>query len=426
MNKLTIKIATAVSTVALVVSSIATPLLATTVEVSGNGANSDSNVTVNQSTSNTVSQTNDANITNNVNVQSNTGGNKAKDNTGGNVEISTGDSNSTVNVSNTANSNQASVSCGCPADVNVKVSGNGAKSDNDVKVNTANNVGIDQDNTANIKNNIYVKQGTGNNSANDNGGNVSIETGSTDSTVKVANTANANWAAVTAGPNGGASLDIQVNGNGAHSDNDVTVGLATVKTIDQTNYANIKNDVDVYGTTGKNKAKDNTGGEVSISTGDADSTVEVSNMANFNAANLEGCGCIGDLNVKVAGNGAKSDNDVTLALASATAVDQDNTFQCGGSGDLLGGLDLFNSGYRNHSKNCADVNVNGDTGDNSVKGSTSFNGDPSITTGDAGSDVKVNNTANQNVVGNNVDFTFPGNISWGNSSLLLQLLAFFS
>ena len=48
MNKIAIKLATAASTAALVISSFAGPLSATTVEISGNGSDSDNTVEVTQ------------------------------------------------------------------------------------------------------------------------------------------------------------------------------------------------------------------------------------------------------------------------------------------------------------------------------------------------------------------------------------------
>lgn len=404
MNKLTIRIATAATSAALVASSFATPLLAaTTVEISGNGSNSDNNVAVEQTNQTVVSQNNTANISNNVNVKSNTGDNKAEDNTGGDVSIKTGDSDASVSVSNTANSNQASVSGCCPAGTNVKISGNGSDSDNDATVETGNAVALTQNNNANIRNNVDVKSETGDNEAEDNTyGDVAIETGDADSSVTIANMANSNWAAVTAGNNGGGLLGVEISGNGADSDNNVTVGLASEKAISQDNDARIHNSVEIDSNTGDNEAEDNTGGEVSIETGDADATVDVSNMANFNAASLEGCGCIDDLNVKVKGNGADSDNDATVKLASATVVAQDNNYS-----------------------NCDDVNVELETGDNKAEDNTAQNeADPSIKTGDADAEIEVANDANYNVIGN-ANFDFP-ELPSGNSSLLLMLLAFFS
>lgn len=416
MNKLTLKIATAVSSAAIVVSSFATPLLATTVEISGNGSDSDSNATVTQTNDTSVTQNNTANISNSVDVDSNTGGNEAEDNTGGDVSITTGDSEANVTVSNTANSNQASISGCCPTDTSVKISGNGSDSDNDATVDTTNKARIYQDNNAYINNDVDVDSDTGGNKAEDNTwGDVAIETGDADATVTIANQVNANWAAITAGSNGsGGSLSVEIVGNGADSDNNVDVDLDSDKKIDQDNNANISNDVDVDLDTGDNKAEDNTGGEVSIDTGNASATVDVSNLANFNAAQLEGCGCIDELDVLVKGNGADSDNDVTVDLTSKTKVYQDNDYSCGKDGHE----------GQNDGGNCADVDVDLDTGDNKVEDNTSNDGDPSIETGDADADIEVSNEANSNVVGN-VDFDFP-EIPSGNSSLLLILLALFS
>jgi len=423
MNKLTIKIGTAVSTAALVASSFATPLLATTVEISGNGSDSDSTVAVQQSNNTVVEQNNTANISNNVNVKSNTGDNKANDNTGGDVSIKTGDSEANVAVSNTANSNQASVSGCCPTDTSVKIAGNGTKSNNDATVKTANDVKVLQDNYANIDNDVDVDSETGDNEAEDNTwGDVAIETGDSDVTVTIANMANANWAAVTAGSNGGGTLGVEIVGNGSDSDNTVDVALGSTKLIDQDNDANISNSVEVDSETGDNDAEDNTGGEVSIDTGDASATVDVSNMANFNAANLDGCGCIDDLWVLVKGNGTESNNDATIALASATAVLQDNDYSCGeGYSEWIQSLFSKN----NRGGNCADVDVDVDTGDNEAEDNTSHDeSDPSIETGDADADIEVANDANYNVVGD-VDVDFP-EIPSGNSSLLLMLWAFLS
>lgn len=406
MNKLTIKIATAVSSAALIVSSFATPLMATTVEISGNGSDSDNTVAVQQTNTTVVTQTNTANISNNIDIDANTGDNSAEDNTGGDVSIDTGDASATVGVSTTANSNQADVSGCCAGDTSIKVSGNGSDSDNKVGLKTTNNTVVTQNNDANISNDVDVDLDTGGNDAEDNtGGNVAIDTGDADATVTISNQANANWAAITAGPNGGGSLSVEVAGNGADSDNDVAVELASQKIISQNNNANISNDVEIDADTGDNEAEDNTGGDVEIDTGDATAKVEVSNMANFNAADLEGCGCVGDLDIKVKGNGAESDNEVGVLLGSVQVVSQDNNF--------------------NNGKECDGIDVDLDTGDNKAEDNTQYGGDPSITTGDADADVTVENTANSNSVGS-ADFGdwFPS--VGGNSSLLVLLLALFA
>ena len=407
MNKIAIRLATAASTAALVVSSFAAPLSATTVEISGNGSDSDNTVEVTQTNVTTVNQSNTANISNNIDVDADTGDNDAEDNTGGDVSINTGDASATVGVSNTANSNQASVSGCCPDDVTLKIKDNGTdygnNDENKIKFNSTNVNTLTQTNSAYIDNDVDVDLDTGDNDANDNtGGDVSVETGDADATVTVDNQLNANWAAITSSGNGG-GVAVEISGNGSDSDNTVEVGLTSVNTINQSNNANVSNDIDVDADTGDNDAEDNTGGSVSIDTGDANATVDVSNMANFNAAELEGCGRVEDLDVLVKDNGDDSDNTATLNLVSVLAATQDNYFDNG--------------------KECDEIKVDLDTGGNDVKDNT-HGDDPSITTGNADADVEVENTANSNVLGD-VDFNLP-ELPGDSMSVLFLLLAFFS
>lgn len=367
---------------------LATPVLAdSTIEISGNGKNSDSTVNLDQNHSTTVTQSNVANISNNVDVKSNTGGNNAKDNTGGNVKVETGDATTKVTVNNTANTNSANVDC-CAAGGNtdVLISGNGKNSDNTVKLNQNNDTTLTQQNNADVKNKVNVDSNTGDNDAEDNtGGDVSIKTGDTDTTVKVGTTANANWAQIGGGSSNGGSLTARILGNGKDSDNKIELDFDNDVTLSQWNVADIENDVDVDATTGDNNANDNTGGDVMIETGDADADVTVDNMVNFNAADVD-CGCLmDDVLAKISGNGKDSDNKIKANLGGATTATQGNTFDCDG-----------------HYDSCADVDVDANTGDNDANdntGEVDTNSDPSIETGDTDSTVKVNNAGNSNAFG---------------------------
>ncbi len=427
MNKILYKTATGIATVAIVASSFATAAFASVdVNITGNGASSDNTANVNVSSNTTVNQSNTANISNNVSVTSNTGGNKANSNTGGDVSVSTGNATSNVGVKNTANSNTADVSgCNCSGDVKATISGNGSKSDNDLNLGVSSKTWVKQDNTANVKNNVDVNLTTGNNEANKNtGGDVSIETGNAKAkNIKVTNAVNKNVASVGNGEKSGGSLAVVITGNGAESDNDANVNVGSTNTVFQNNKADISNDVYVTAKTGKNKANSNTGGDVSIETGDASADVAVSNLANFNAADVSSCGCLVSGTVKIKDNGAKSDNDANVGLKSETFVTQDNLFDCSGQGEW--GWDWWNK-----KQDCNEVTVDSNTGDNEADKNTKGHGsDPSIMTGDAGSDVVVGTSANTNVVGNaGADFGFPlTSSSNGNSvSLLLLLLQFFS
>lgn len=429
MNKILFKTATGIATVAIVASSFATAAFASTdITISGNGANSDNTANVSTSNSTTVTQTNDANISNNVSVSTNTGGNKANSNTGGDVSVSTGNATSNVGLANTANSNIANVSgCNCNGDVSTTISGNGSKTDNTANVSVGSKTYVTQANEANVKNNVDVNLQTGNNEANKNtGGDVSIETGNAKANdITVQNAVNKNVASVGGGANGGGTLAVVIAGNGADSENEANVGVSSLTTVAQTNDANISNNVDVTAKTGKNKANSNTGGDVSIETGDALANVDVSNMANFNAADVSSCGCLVSGTVKIKDNGADSENTANVLLGSDSFVSQANEYDCSNHNY---GLEIF-GGY--HRKSCNNVTVDSNTGDNKADKNTQGSiSDPSIMTGDAGSDVMVGTTANSNVVGSaGADFGFPefpvG--SNGNSvSLLLMLLQFFS
>ncbi|OGD96275.1 hypothetical protein A3E71_02305 [Candidatus Curtissbacteria bacterium RIFCSPHIGHO2_12_FULL_42_33] len=418
MHKLIVRAGAAASTTALVLSSFIGPALAVDVVIEGNGSNSDNTANVAIQNDTTVTQTNYANITNDVDVDANTGKNDANDNTGGDVSINTGDASADVGVSNTANSNTAEVTGCCPEEINVTIKDNGTYSDNDANVAVQTKTTVDQDNTAYVKNDVDVDLDTGKNDANDNtGGDVSITTGNASAdSVMISNVVNKNVASVSSGPNGGGSLSVWISGNGSNSDNTANVAVASAKTIQQTNYANISNDVDVDADTGKNDANDNTGGEVSIDTGDASADVWVGNLANFNAADIDACGCILDLSIKIKDNGTYSDNDANVALASLTLVDQDNTYECKPN---------YRGGWH---KKCNDVDVDLDTGANDANDNTQ-DGEPEITTGDASGDVMVETTANSNVVGDaDFDFDFPElpDFDGSSASLLLLLLALFS
>lgn len=152
--------------------------LASTVEVSGNGADSENTANVSISRVVKIQQTNTADIDNNVAASANTGSNEANDNTGGDVSITTGDAVVKLAVSNTANSNQNSGNCCDPLSVAAKISGNGADSANEININLNDEKNFVEENDLDIDNRIKVWGNTGENKANGNtSGNVNISTG---------------------------------------------------------------------------------------------------------------------------------------------------------------------------------------------------------------------------------------------------------
>lgn len=420
MNRFHRSLATALAAGALLVNTVLPVFADTTIEISGNGTYSDNDATVTFTQTTTVVQENVADVFNRVDADADTGGNDANDNTGGDVDIDTGNATTDVSVSNSLNSNAAEVDC-CPeGPVEVLISGNGSNSDNTVDLKMGQLTEVFQENEADVTNLVWADSDTGRNDANDNtGGSVSIDTGNASTTVGLSTSANANSASVGGG-SGTGSLSAMIVGNGTYSDNDIILRLGSEVLLVQSNVADVFNKVDADADTGWNDANDNTGGEVSIDTGNATVDVTVDNMVNFNWAAGD-CGCLlGDLLAKIAGNGSDSDNTIRAELGSLLEVFQGNCAEEGPEG--LSGQ---------HREECELENLvdaDADTGWNDAKDNTGDpEGDPSIDTGDAETDVDIENSGNSNVYGEAPDWEFPDfdfnlNISFDLSDLLEWLL----
>jgi hypothetical protein len=87
-----------------------------------------------------------------------------------------------------------------------------------------------------------------------------------------------------------AATNVHVSGNGSRSNNDVSVTQEYRTTIDQRNNADFNNTVRVNSNTGNNRASGNTGGDVFLGTGDANTSVHISNRANMNHVRIGGSG----------------------------------------------------------------------------------------------------------------------------------------
>lgn len=372
---------------------------ATTLTITGNGSGSNNSSSVNTSSTTTVVQQNSANVSNNITTASNTGGNHANDNTGGNISVSSGRATSNVDVSTMVNHNRADVAnCACASDATVTVSGNGSGSQNNATLSHGNTTEVFQTNDARINNMITTTGRTGNNDANRNtGGTVSVASGNADSTVSVRNAANANIATVGGGASSGTgrgTTTVDIVGNGSGSNNTINLRNDSSMRLIQSNGANITNDITTRGATGSNRANDNTGGNVTVTSGGAVSDVMVDTMANFNGADISNCLCTSDVTAKISGNGSRSRSLLTAALDGNTAF-----FQTG------------------------DANVNnmfdtiGRTGGSSARRNTGDAGiaDFRLTSGNANSMTKVHTMSNMNMIGNvhiptlhfgNMDFSF--------------------
>lgn len=153
---------------------------------------------------------------------------------------------------------------------------------------------------------------------------------------------------------------VTIKGNGAGSNNTVTLKNKNTSTVNQSNGTAVLTFVLNASNTGGNKIKNNTGaGDSEVTTGDVTNKTKVSVDGSSNAADpIAPCGCVADTTVKIKGNGAGSDNTVTVRNYSSSTVDQSNK-------TLVG---------------TAVVNLS-NTGGNTVSGNTGA-GDHTILTGD--------------------------------------------
>lgn len=373
MNK---KILSATTALAVVLNMAAPAFAATSLVITGNGAESVNDVAVQNTHTTNVVQSNDTQIENKIEVKADTGGNDANANTGGNVAIDTGDVLSAVKVKNDVNSNVAQVDGCCGSDVDAKIQGNGAESVNNVALSQNNNIVVAQLNEADIENDIEVEAETGRNDANANtGGSVQIMTGSALVDVKAKTAGNSNAAVV--GGSTGSALSAYIVENGAESLNSMALAFDHNLDVIQNNTADVENEVEVEAETGRNDANANTGGDVVIDTGDAAVGVLLDNELGFNVGDF-GCGCfIEDIMAKIHGNGAESESTIAALFETESSHFQTNE------------TDLENEAELDPKTGKNDANAN--TGES--------DSDPSIVTGDSVSKVVVKNSGSVNTIG---------------------------
>jgi hypothetical protein len=132
--------------------------------------------------------------------------------------------------------------------------------------------------------------------------------------------------ALSSAPAAFADDNVFLGGNGAFSDQNVHVSNSNSSNVSQSNNSNISNDVRNSLSTGGNRANFNTGGSVTIYTGEANATTQISNAAGSNVADVSNaCGCnSGGANVAVSGNGAFSSNNVSVSNWNRESFIQSN------------------------------------------------------------------------------------------------------
>lgn len=256
---------------------------------SGNGSDSNNQITVQSASNTSVSQNNSTSITNNSSSSANSGGNNASSNTGGSAQIQTG--NATVNTTVTnqnINSNQATNNCQCETTINSQITGNGSSSNSQITTSIVNNLTSNQNNVANIANTITSVGNSGNNTANHNNGNVTIQTGNVVSAINVQNKNINN--SVRDLSKTQITLKAKISGNGDGSENSISESIASDVNVESNNIAHILNTITQKLNSGGNTA-DKNNGNVLITTGDVTGTVMLKNEGINSNITQVNCGC---------------------------------------------------------------------------------------------------------------------------------------
>lgn len=166
--------------------------------------------------------------------------------------------------------------------------------------------------------------------------------------------------AATVAPAAFAATDVTVSGNGAGSVNKVKVKNKNKTKVTQYNATAVVNLTGVFQNTGGNTANSNTGGgDVTVNSGKATSTVTNSTTTGGNDATINPCGCpTGDTLIDVSDNGADSTNTVKVKNTNKTVVEQTNETLV-----VNGTLVAQNTGGNTANSNTGDGSVSVDSGD---------------------------------------------------------------
>lgn len=167
----------------------------TNIDVTGNGAKSDSKVETKKETKTELEQKNKAQVGNAVGAELETGDNKADKNTKGNTKIVSGDIVAGIEVVTKGNSNKAKVSGCCSGEsTDVEVKENGYKADTKVKVTAKSKQEAEQKNEGDAGNVVGGSADTGDNTSNKTtGGTSTVKSGSVSALVSILTSFNINW-----------------------------------------------------------------------------------------------------------------------------------------------------------------------------------------------------------------------------------------
>lgn len=176
-----------------------------------------------------------------------------------------------------------------------------------------------------------------------------------------------------------ASASINIGSNGANSVNKIYSKTKVSNTTVLTNSSNIYNGVVAATSTGGNKANKNTGGNVTVDSGNANTDVRVTNNVGLISAELNGscnCSCMNPASMAITDNGARSRNRIKSSVKCTNAVMATN-----------------NASVAN------EVAVATETGGNSANSNTGEGSDVEVSTGTATTDVVISNNVGSITLG---------------------------
>lgn len=351
-----------------------------------------------------------------------TGGTTESDSQG-DTSIETGNANAVGTITTNANTNLASAPGGGSGGTSAVNNDNGQNSTNTNTIDNQSTTALDQNNSATVKNTAGLSAVSGDNSISDNiNGNVSIETGAANTSLTAVTNVNTNIAGAdivefnvvddhvgnlildfsnpcaTGGCIAGTPLYLANTSNGQDSTNTNDITNDTSAVTVQDNSATIENNLNLSSDSGSNNANDNIGGDVAITTGDANTSANVINMANNNFAGNVLVGVVnifGDLigNIIFPEQQGSGGGSGTYAANLANGVDSQNFNNIDQS--VVDEITQNNTATIDNN-----INLAATTGDNAAK--DNIGGDAnSIDTGNANVVASVLNIANTNIVGGN-------------------------
>jgi hypothetical protein len=261
---------------------------ATELVITDNGSGSSSEVTVTSEAQTGVTQSNTADVSNSVSAEATTGGNTASDNSGGDTTIQTGDVNAQTSIDNQVNTSVADTGGCCDSGTTAAITENGDDSDNNINLQeqSTNTVTVTQN--ATVTNSVKGYANTGKNEANDNsGGSTAISTGDIKINTQINNDP-VNVASVKSTVELG-GVSVKIAGNGSETANTISATIVNDPSVFINNFSDVDNFVHWEANTGGNQANGNTGGDVTITTGNIDLGIFIHNLVNIAGVDIHCC-----------------------------------------------------------------------------------------------------------------------------------------